>query len=192
MNFTTYLETVRVRAAPLDHQQEIFHAKLGMVTEAGELCNVWKRVVVGKAFDPLSVLDECGDWFWYFCLYCDRVGWPMVALETKAHDLSQDFVLDREQSQAPGKIALTVASSTAAFCDAEMLGMSLAEAHEMADAAFSLVVWLLLRHGFTVEQCLEANDAKLEKRTGKAFSLAFFERDREAEREILEGHAKQN
>ena len=54
-----------------------------------------------------------------------------------------------------------------------------------------LLYAFLVKYDFTVEQCLIANDAKLEKRTGKAYNReAILNRDTDAERKILEDHGQ--
>lgn len=192
MDFTTYLQTVRLRAAPLDPISQLFHAKLGMVTEAGELCDLFKRLIAyGKEFDHVNLLDECGDWMWYFVLYCDESRISMRSLDDLAANGVKEFNLEREKANAPAKVALTIAATTGFIADAETLGLGPTERKEMIEAGFNLILWQLFRHGFTVKQCLIANDAKLEKRTGKAFDAgAILNRDTDAERAVLEGHAK--
>ena len=191
MDFTTYLQTVRLRVAPLDPLTQLFHAKLGMVTEAGELCDLFKRqVAYGKEFDTVNLLEECGDWLWYFCLFWDEIGLGMRRLDQLTEVGVKEFNFKREMANAPAKVALTIAATTGFVCDSETLGMGPQERKELAEAAFNLVLWQLFCHGFTVEQCLEANDAKLEKRTGKAFNPdRILNRDLGAERTVLEGHA---
>lgn len=54
-----------------------------------------------------------------------------------------------------------------------------------------LVYGLLKKYDFTMPQCLVANDAKLELRTGKAFSAdRILNRDTDAERKLLEEHGQ--
>jgi hypothetical protein len=59
------------------------------------------------------------------------------------------------------------------------------------DRALRVICFFLNSCGYTFEQCLAANDAKLEKRTGKKFSAeAILNRDTGAERQVLEQHAE--
>jgi NTP pyrophosphatase (non-canonical NTP hydrolase) len=58
----------------------MFHAMLGMVTEAGELADNWKKAIFygGRTFDHINADEEVGDLLWYVMLYCmargDREG----------------------------------------------------------------------------------------------------------------------
>ena len=193
MDFSTYLQTVRQRAAPMDGPQQLFHAKLGMITEAGELCDLFKRLIAyGKNFDHANLLEECGDFLWYFVLYCDESRYSMRWLDDLAAAGAKEFNLEREMANAPAKVSLTLAATTALICDADVLGLDTEGKRSMTEATFGLALWMLFRHGFTVEQCLVANDAKLEKRNkGKSFSAEHtLNRDTDAERKVLEGHAE--
>lgn len=54
----------------------IFHAALGMATEAGELLDNWKKAIFygGRTFDTVNADEEVGDLMWYVMLYCQARG----------------------------------------------------------------------------------------------------------------------
>ena len=50
---------------------EAMHALMGIVTEAGELMDVYKKnVMYGKPIDIPNVKEEVGDIMWYIALLC--------------------------------------------------------------------------------------------------------------------------
>jgi NTP pyrophosphatase (non-canonical NTP hydrolase) len=192
MDLSTYLQTVKMRVAALEAPRQLLHAKLGMVTEAGELCDLFKRqVAYGRDFDHVNLLEECGDWMWYSVLYCDLSEISMRTLDRWAVDTWKELQNPAKESQAADVNSLVLALSTSLLAAGEFIGGSQGELRDAAKGCFILVLWMLYKHGFTVEQCLVANDAKLEKRTGKAFDASrILNRDTDAERKVLEGHAK--
>jgi NTP pyrophosphatase (non-canonical NTP hydrolase) len=188
MNFQQYVQTVRLRCKQLDHKDQIDHAKIGMITELGELGDLLKRAFVyGKEFDPVNLLEEVGDFLWYFVLYLDEI--RMHAAEIDAAAARAQVAVSNEGGR----------DSEISYCFALSLfvgnvashGELPQEAHGMAaEGVLMICLGLLRKHGFTLEQCLDTNDAKLEKRTGKAFNAAaILDRDVAAERAILEGGA---
>jgi NTP pyrophosphatase (non-canonical NTP hydrolase) len=51
------------------------HSALGMVTEAGELADVFKKhIFYGKPIDWVNVEEELGDLFWYVAVMVDVLG----------------------------------------------------------------------------------------------------------------------
>jgi NTP pyrophosphatase (non-canonical NTP hydrolase) len=56
----------------------LLHALLGMCTETGEIQDmVKKHMMYGKEFDPINVIEECGDLLWYTALALDAVGYSL-------------------------------------------------------------------------------------------------------------------
>lgn len=187
MNFYTYLQTVKLRAAPLPLDEQLKHAALGMLSEAGELADLYKRqLAYGKDFDPVNLLEECGDWVWYFALevltLAERHGWNLERL-------CRDIDCQTESWCRIGWFGKGDYRMEALYRLAEKASNGSAFFH--GDSALETVCHFLNSCGFTFEQCLDANNAKLEKRTGKKFSAdAVLNRDTGAERAVLEQHAK--
>jgi NTP pyrophosphatase (non-canonical NTP hydrolase) len=188
MNFHTYLQTVKFRAAPLPLDKQIEHAALGMLSEAGELADLYKReLAYGKAFDHVNLLEECGDWVWYFTLevltLAERHGWNLENLCSKIDEAAREW-----RMTVPSMPEFVRLNSLGMLCAPN----SYVYAHFYGDRALRIIVSFLNSCGFTFEQCLAANDAKLEKRTGKKFSQgAVLNRDLAGERGILETYASQ-
>lgn len=57
-------------------QVAMFHAAIGMATEAGELLDNWKKAIFygGRVFDTVNADEEVGDLLWYVMLYCNARG----------------------------------------------------------------------------------------------------------------------
>lgn len=188
MNFETYLQTVKLRCRPLPPDKQLVHAQIGMVTELGELGDLLKReLAYGKEFDRINLMEECGDFLWYFVLYCDeRAIHPKVldAIVAKCDSLPLGVMAD-------GTVFRLLVSSASMLVAVEEMEIGRETELEMVRSSLMLVYGLLKKYDFTMPQCLVANDAKLELRTGKAFSAdRILNRDTDAERKLLEEHGQ--
>lgn len=55
----------------------LLHAAFGIVTEAGELADAFKKDLFyagAKPIDYVNIQEELGDLFWYMALACDALG----------------------------------------------------------------------------------------------------------------------
>lgn len=176
MNFQTYVKTVLSRSVPLPDAEQRMHAQLGMLTEAGELGDLFKRqVAYGQAYDPVKLLNECGDIFWYFVLYMDCSSLHMKVVDDWLAKIQAGPWTDTGESNE--KVCRLLALALTALAADEVAEMTRSDWAEACKAALGLLFGLLRRHGYTVEQCLDANDAKLEARHGPAFSQGGVSRD---------------
>lgn len=99
----------------------IMHGMIGICTEAGELQDMIKKhLIYGKPFDPVNVMEECGDVLWYIGLCLDAVGYTLPeAMErnieklrkrfpdkfTNEHALTRDLDAERKALEArPGLV----------------------------------------------------------------------------------------
>ena len=58
-----------------DSASRLFHAILGMCTEAGELLEVFDAMMYrGEALDVNNLFEEMGDSMWYFAIGCNSMG----------------------------------------------------------------------------------------------------------------------
>lgn len=56
----------------------LLHGLMGMATETGEnIDNLKKRLMYGKPFDRVNVLEECGDKLWYIAIALKAAGYTM-------------------------------------------------------------------------------------------------------------------
>lgn len=192
MNFACFLETVKARCKPLEPVGQLIHAQLGMLGEAGEIADAVKRhVIYGAPLDTPNVLEEVGDWFWYFLLFCDTAGVSVAGLE-KCQAISR--LVEIDDASLDG-LAVSLGEITGHFLRYQLFedaGWVPDWLEEQLSAALAVVLCLLEGQGFTLEQCLDTNDKKLEKRSGKAFSAtACLAKNASEERAVLEAAVRQ-
>lgn len=178
MNFHTYLPTVLKRARQLDHEQQVQHAKLGMVTEVGELADMVKRhVIYDKAIDHINGLEEIGDFCWYLSLYSHEQGVAM-------HEL--DKMVDGDAPMPLTDAVLMLAGLVGALCidEAERGPLD----REVLTIIMPLVAFIAGHFSGSMDLCLEVNDFKLALRfsEGQFSSRQALSRDPIAERALLE------
>lgn len=157
-------------AKPLPFEKQIEHARLGMLTEIGELADVYKRhIIYGKPFDDVNFREEVGDLCWY------------VALE--AHTAKLSLVIHAPREALPQEM-------DSVFTVGRLVGANLSSDPSHSMRLETLLYRLrTLCHGRNVDmmQCLGLNIAKLAKRYGDKYSdQAALVRDLIAERELLE------
>jgi NTP pyrophosphatase (non-canonical NTP hydrolase) len=74
MKITQYIEEASRTNAPLDNNYDdmtSIHMVLGMVTEVGELADVYKKhLAYKKPKDMVNVKEELGDLMWYIAGFC--------------------------------------------------------------------------------------------------------------------------
>lgn len=188
MNFETYLQTVKLRCRPLPPAQQLIHAQIGMVTELGELGDLLKReLAYGKEFDRVNLMEECGDFLWYFVLYCDERAVHMKTLDAVVNECAES----PRPTEADQAMFRVLTSSVGMLAAREHVGLSASDERDMIGGSLMLVYAMLVKYDFTIAQCLTANDAKLELRTGKTFDASrILNRDTEAERKLLEEHGQ--
>lgn len=189
MDFPTYLQTVKLRAKPMPSDKQIVHAQIGMLTELGELGDLIKReFAYGKEFDRINLLEEVGDIFWYLVLYCDEKQIHARKLDDTLLSCAACYQGTPESDE---KMLRLLGATISMMAADELLELDSYDIVARVEASVMLLYAFLVKYDFTVEQCLIANDAKLEKRTGKAYNReAILNRDTDAERQILEQHGQ--
>lgn len=74
---TEHTPTFIVTNQDASHDQMLsrcMHAILGMMTELGELADVFKKhLIYGKPIDMINVIEENGDQDWYRALFADAI-----------------------------------------------------------------------------------------------------------------------
>lgn len=94
MNLKEYSELSLRTAAVLgnDFADEL-HMVLGIVTEAGELADAYKKTLAyGKKLDYVNAQEEIGDLMWYICNYCTFLGFDLEKiLETNVKKLTARY-----------------------------------------------------------------------------------------------------
>jgi len=78
MTLAQYKQECGRTLAPLETREQNLHMVLGMVTEVGELADVYKRkLAYGKAEDFTNVKEEIGDLMWYVVNFCNLHGFDL-------------------------------------------------------------------------------------------------------------------
>ena len=72
MDFNKYMEESSRTTASLDNKlMDNLHYTMGMVTEAVELIDVFKKhVAYGREIDWVNIVEELGDFCWYLANFC--------------------------------------------------------------------------------------------------------------------------
>ena len=193
MNFQEFLGTVQKRAKPFPEMaQHEKHAQLGMISEVGELATLMKKAYVkGTPVDKTNLLEEAGDWLWFLVLYCWATRVSMAFLDAAAAKAVELWGLPGSEDEYNDQtvVQLLATAQGLLVCTPDMDVTTAEERVACVEASLLVLLAMLFHHGFTLEQCLIANDAKLEARHGQKFNAGNFEsRDTAAERVILENH----
>ena len=81
MKADTYCELASRTDAPIGNTYSNLHAVhmiMGMVTEVGELQDVYKKhLAYGKPIDEVNEKEEIGDLMWYIGCHCKHKGWSL-------------------------------------------------------------------------------------------------------------------
>lgn len=72
--FSTYQQLAMRTAKPMDVQDDLLHAALGLTGEAGEFADcIKKHWAYGQPLDSQNALEELGDLLWYIALACNAL-----------------------------------------------------------------------------------------------------------------------
>lgn len=187
MNFSDYSPLALRTAKPLTQEQNLKHAAILMISEAGEIADAIKAFAIyGKPLDNVNLVEEVGDLLWGLNLY-------ITARELKPSMV--DDLISMYETFKPKRITdpwelvdlailVGVMSSTVgvrAFPDRRF-------GDEAIDSLCRTLVRLLDYTGFSLSHALELNLGKLAKRYGDKYSdYLAVNRDTAAERVVLEG-----
>ena len=81
LNFKTQARDLELRANTAAPGLRIFHAVLGMASEAGEAVDaVKKHLFYGKPLDEVNLLEEAGDMLWYLGVLSDALKVPLAEI----------------------------------------------------------------------------------------------------------------
>jgi NTP pyrophosphatase (non-canonical NTP hydrolase) len=96
MNLKEYSKLASRTDAPISPTYDKLHAVhmvMGMVTEVGELQDIYKKnLAYGKPIDEVNEKEEIGDLMWYIANHCRVKGWDLgEILETNIKKLQARF-----------------------------------------------------------------------------------------------------
>lgn len=183
MNVSKYqpaaLRTANIKTLSLDERAfDRLHAAMGLMTEAVELAEGF------ASGDVTNIKEEIGDILWYMPLMCRGLQINLT-----------DLFASEEWEANP--IGIATADSVIQVCGKILNAQKKAVAYEKYIATGGyidllrtlarMLVAIAERYGFTLEQCADANIAKLRARYPTGFSEvdAVF-RNLSAERKVLE------
>ena len=188
MNFIEYSPLALRTLKPFPHDQQVQHALLGMVTEAGELADaIKKHVIYGKPLDKVNVMEEIADLMWYLNVFMVErsVGsrlvddiWGVAVVSSEQDSLNDPWVL------VEVALAASQLVSALSILDEKTRG---ARDKETLAALVGILSILLLHAGYTLSDALTTNINKLAKRYGDKYTdYAALNRDTDSERLVLE------
>lgn len=72
------IKTARTLAQLNSRFENEMHMALGLVTEAGEFADVYKKALAyNKEIDYVNLKEEIGDILWYISNFCNMLGWSL-------------------------------------------------------------------------------------------------------------------
>jgi hypothetical protein len=170
----------------------LLHAAIGICTEVGELFEFLDKDVL----DLTNLKEEVGDAFWYCGIAVDELNLDFDAMVKmgRAHVAAANDLSHEVKRVKFSKVLACATKESSVLLDllkkSAFYGKPLDEvkfAETLSNFVGSMMVALSLG-GFTVEEAMEVNIAKLRKRYGDKFSeTAAITRNLDAERKILEG-----
>jgi hypothetical protein len=185
MNLNEYVDLALRTCTLKGRQFELEHAGFGMMTEAGELADAFKKeMIYGRDIDIVNLKEEVGDCLWYAAL-------ASYVLETGLTRFNRRTSLfDPDEQPTSFELAATLVGSAAAFCGSVGEFDPAFNAVDVAyffDAYMDTLRFIAQRYGFTLEEAGEINIAKLKARYPEGFTAErALNRNLDAERAVLE------
>ena len=188
MKFKDYLHsTRRTWNDKEDYSDNISHALLGLYDEVGELCKGYKKALVDdKELDKTNVIEEMGDFMYFFARAIDTLQYEK--LDSICEGI--DTILNGEANDSEKITEISVALSLGYHAGNLYFGIA-SNKHEVSgqsiqEIAASINI-LSKRLGITPTDVMEANDRKLRTRYKDKYSEEeSANRDPQAEREAIE------
>lgn len=100
MTFGEYQKAALRTASPKDKKNELFHLVLGLVGEAGEIAEKFKKIVRDNDsdLDKKDMQKELGDALWYIAVLADHLG-------IKLEDIADANITKLASRQARGTLS---------------------------------------------------------------------------------------
>lgn len=188
MKFSEYSPLALRTAKPLTLEQNLQHAAILLVSEAGEIADSIKSFAVyGKPLDSVNLVEEVGDLLWGLNLYVTTKGINPKILDSAVERYSTFSIANIKTPWDLVNLGVVIGalSSTIAV---RRLGVKKDLVGEDIDPLCFGLVRLLDYIGSTFEKALQMNLDKLSKRYGEKYSdYLALNRDISGERLVLEG-----
>lgn len=191
MKFEQYLiESARTHQSE-GKRRDLLHCASGMVTEAGELIDPFKRAMFyKKELDVVNVIEEVGDGLWYIAIAC------------RIFNLNLDLNQENNQYYKTNKIKqIQTKEGLMEFMlgfneYVNKLAMKIVRVSDFVDIKFNIEYFtdviqemnlIAEMFNFNLDLAMEVNINKLKKRFPNKFTYEdAITRDLKAERELLE------
>lgn len=172
MNYEEYTPLALRTAKVINPAMDLFHAKVGIVGEIGELCDAFKKhYVYGKPLDLVNLKEELGDTFWSLVFLCSLQG-------RKLGNWGATWNAPANREEAWPRHAILVMSHEAG---------AIAMYGRQSITLQAMLEQLCWHFDMSISDVLETNIAKLAARYGDKYSdYAALNRDLTAERAVLE------
>jgi NTP pyrophosphatase (non-canonical NTP hydrolase) len=160
---------------PFTQEKRWQHAIMGIITELGELMDIYKKhLFYGKPIDQEHLVEELGDLFWYIGLGADAAGWG------EDPEL-REFLLPAPAAKEGQPTPILLLKQALYFASCQTLTKDSTIGH------IYTVAWLMVAHlGLDYQDILDKNVAKLKERYGGKFtSEAAINRDVDAEYDAM-------
>ncbi len=142
-------------------EQDITHMKLGLITEIGELADVYKRFIAyGKEIDLVNVKEEVGDLLWYNSNLANIIGIDICYFEELFQKKRNNECLNSSSEY----MILTMSMKIG--------GMAMESGPTEFDL-FSLyysIRFFCIKNDIDIEECMQKNYDKLFKRFPEKFT----------------------
>lgn len=169
MTFKWYLEFVLEREGVLatDTLFRLKHAGCGLVTETGEIMDIWKKwAMYDKEVDVVDLAGELGDLMWYVGIGMNAVGLnpTQVPLEMLVHGLPMRDV-KKEEALFEASAALSeIAARFVNIPRRQNLRRSQSEIIGLIKSAIEHVMYIGRAFDLTLSMIMASNVAKLSMR----------------------------
>lgn len=145
---------------------KIKHTKLAMAYLSGKLLNELTELLESKS-DALASIDECGDVFWYITNLYNECGFELPNEYIEGY-LSEQETLNELLIEA-GKLLGMIYKQT--FHDKEVYQKDVCD---MLDSIYRLYRHYIFTRKFSLEDIMQFNIKKLNKRHGESYNVAFY------------------
>jgi NTP pyrophosphatase (non-canonical NTP hydrolase) len=156
------------RALP-SFKLDLYHAALGLVSEAGEFCDAVKaEIIYGKKVDPRNINEEGGDGLWFAGLLARHLQWSFQEIVEAASELPSIIVPERltgytlRLADAASSISVRIADHVE-----DEYPLNLRAVKEDLRRYINYIGRIGYLYGFSLVQMAQGNIAKLDTRYGK-------------------------
>lgn len=169
MNLQEYIQQAQVtNDSTASKERNNLHAGYGLVTEIGEIADIFKRhIFYGKDIDIVNLKEEIGDAMWYLAIGIHARGIELELVQKSSKDY-----LSGQDSLTDSQNMLMMADNASYVLFSHYKDDSLAKTEEILylSTLYHCLQCLCHINGFTLEEAMDLNIQKLRKRYPDGFS----------------------